>query len=351
MRNNWRRLIVILGINILWAILYVPRVHQRIADLQTQFYQSVVIVNPFLKIPVSITSYLQLIFWPSGLTLYHSEMFFTNFQFIFRVLICVIILAVTVYYYFRNRRVFFWLALFFVSLSPTFTPWGISWIVAERYVYLGSLGIFVVVALVLNRLSNVKGLRIATYFVFSLILIALSSRTIIRNIDWKNEDNLWIATGKTSPSSHNTHNNLGDVYARHGDLKLAAGEFKKAIEIKPDYPPAYHNLANVYQSMGKIDEAADYYQKAIKLDPNLWQSYQNLGTICYSQRKFDLAAQYFEKAVSINNADIALHNNLGIIYGALGSIDKAKRQFEIVLQLDPNNSNARQNIELIDKAK
>ncbi len=73
----------------------------------------------------------------------------------------------------------------------------------------------------------------------------------MRNFDWKNQDTLWLATAKTSPSSHQNHNNLGDLYARRGEYEKAVEEFKKAIELKPDYGDAYHNLANVYHQIGK----------------------------------------------------------------------------------------------------
>jgi protein O-mannosyl-transferase len=46
---------------------------------------------------------------------------------------------------------------------------------------------------------------------------------MIRNSDWQNQDTLWIATGKTAPSDPKTHNNLGDLYGRHGDLDRAIG--------------------------------------------------------------------------------------------------------------------------------
>ena len=76
------------------------------------------------------------------------------------------------------------------------------------------------------------------------IVVSLSIRTIVRNVDWKNEDNLWVATGKVAPSGAPIHNNLGDVYARHNDYPKAIEEFTRATQINPGYADAYHNLAN-----------------------------------------------------------------------------------------------------------
>ena len=111
--------------------------------------------------------------------------------------------------------------LFLISLSPTLTPFRLNWIVAERYLYLPILGILAPFGLGLIKLSQMVKVKGLVYVSLIIIITLLSVRTIIRNIDWKNEDNLWIATGKTSPSSPNTHNNLGDVYGRLGDKQKA----------------------------------------------------------------------------------------------------------------------------------
>ncbi|MFH2109258.1 MAG: tetratricopeptide repeat protein, partial [Patescibacteria group bacterium] len=77
-------------------------------------------------------------------------------------------------------------------------------------------------------------------------------------------------------------------------------EFKKAIELKPNYADAYHNLANTYQQLERFDEAVENYQKAIEFNPGLWQSYQNLGVIYYHQKNFDEALKYFKESLKIN---------------------------------------------------
>lgn len=300
-------------------------------------YEQTRLLNPFIQIPIAITSYLELIFWPKNLTIYHSEMTFNLVQYFIRLTFFIIFLGIIAYSYKRNRQAFFWLCFFFITLLPTLTPFGISWIVAERYVYLGSLGIFVVVALIFRRLGMIPKLRLGINIIFFLILSLLLLRTIMRNNDWKNEDNLWIATAKTSPSSPVTHNNLGDVYSRHGDLEKAIEEFKKAIAINPRYADAYHNLATTYLSMNNLEEATENYQRAISLNQNLWQSYQNLAAIYFKQRKYNLAKEILIAAMNIVSNQPNLHANLGLVYYRLDDKEKAKKEFEEALSLDPGN--------------
>ena len=336
-RKVWKKLIPFFIISAIWGMCSVLNIGQRLSTLQATYCLKPQTLNPLIQIPIAITSYLELIFWPKGLTLYHSELSFSQGEYLLRVIIFIIFLGTTVYFYKRNRQIFFWLSFFLITLLPTLTPFGISWVVAERYVYLGSLGIFTVVAIVLKKLSETKVMKPAIVILFCLIIVSLLTRTIIRNIDWKDEDNLWIATARTSPSSPNTHNNLGDVYSRHGDLEKAALEFKKAIQINPSYADAYHNLANTYLAMGRFDEAITNYQKAIYLKPELWQSYQDLGVIYFNLRKYGLAKENLLQAVKINPQDSNLHANLGIIYIRLGEKEKAMEELQTALQLDSNN--------------
>ena len=347
-RRDWKRLVPFFVISLIVVLINLKGISQRLTSFQTDFYQEAQILNPLIQIPIAITSYLELIFWPKGLTLYHSEMSFSQGEYILRLIIFIIFLGIIVYSFGRNRRVFFGLSLFIISLLPTLTPLGITWIVAERYVYLGAIGIYFVVALGIKKLSEIKKLNIAAKIFFSLIIISLLTRTIIRNIDWKNEDNLWIATGKTSPSSPNTHNNLGDVYGRRGDIERAIYEFKKAIEIKPNYADAYHNLANTYHGIGRLEEAVENYKKAIHFNPNLWQSYQNLAAIYLQENKVDLAKEYFKKATKINSKSPNLHTNLGIIYLMTEERQKAREEFQKALWLNPNDQRAKQGLRLLD---
>ncbi len=314
---------------------------KRVENLKYN-YSEATILNPFVQIPIAITSYLELIFWPEKLTLYHSEMSFSSLDFATRGIIFLGLIIGWIYSYGKNKKVFFCLSIFFVALMPFLTPFGISWIVAERYVYLGSVGIFAIVAVFLDKISGYKKYRQLIYTVFIVIIISLSIRTMIRNIDWKNEDNFWIATAKNSPSSPNAHNNLGDVYGRNGDLKGALREFKKAIEIKPNYADAYHNLANTYKDMGNFEEAIKNYNNALSINPYLWQSYQAIAAINFYKQDYDNAIKNLNNAIKINPSNQDLKLNLAIVYLKIGENDLARKIINNTLSIEPNNVKARE---------
>ena len=345
--DNWKKMVAFLAMPALAiAIYFLAKLPERIEWLQTTHYQEVGMANPLVQIPVAITSYLILIFWPNNLTLYHTELNLSSLEYSVRVGMFLTFLGLIIFTFKKNKPVFYWLTFFLISLLPVLTPFGISWIVAERYVYLGSIGIFVTISILLNKLCNINNLKPFIIGLFSITTIALCSRTIIRNTDWKNQDSLWLAAAKTSPSSHQNHNNLGDMYGRHGDLDKAIEEFKKAIDLNPGYGDAFHNLANIYLQQRKIDLAIENYKKATEINPNLWQSYSNLSGIYFRQENYQEAEKYINLAIEVNPNVSMSYYNLAVIYHKLGR-ENIKPILEKALNLDPENQQAKQLLDSI----
>lgn len=342
LKRRWMQILPFLLMASIWIAFSLATIPERVHTLQTVHYQQKTTQNLFTVIPIAVSSYLELLVFPKDLTLYHSELNFGFFNFAIRSTAILLLFITAIYSFFKDRNYFFWLLFFIINLVPTIitATFGLTWIVAERYLYLASVGIFVSVALFAKYLLERNVNRQVVFGVIIVLLGISITRSIIRNIDWASEDNLWVATGKTSPSSPNTHNNLGDVYGRHGDKQAALREFQTAILLKPNYADAYHNLANTYHELQDEPKALENYQKAVEINPNLWQSYQNIAAIYYQQGKFDLALENINNALKINPKNPHLNLNLGIIYLVKGDKLQAKQAFMQVLILDPKNEQA-----------
>lgn len=319
-KKDFKKILPYVGLVLMELAMLIPRFSQRIESTKIDNYQTETNHSVFIKTPVAVGNYLKLLFWPDKLSLYHTEMSYNYFQYFLFILVFLAFLGIIFWGFKKNKLVFFWLSFFLIALSVTLTPLRISWIVAERYVYLGSIGIFAVVAMFfdwfLEKYSRQKNI---IYAIFAIIIISLSSRTIIRNMDWKNEDTLWVATAKVSPSGYVIHNNLGDMYDRQKNPDKAIEEFKKAIEINPRYAEAYHNLANTYQRNGQIDLAIENYQKAIEFSPNLWQSYQNLASIYFDQGDYPKAKEFIQKALKVDPNNQNLQDLSQVIQSKVGN--------------------------------
>jgi protein O-mannosyl-transferase len=340
LRKNWKKLIpyalICLGI-VIYIFILSKAASNRVSALQSDYYLTAGFYNPLLQIPVALSSYIKLIFWPFDLSFYHSDFIMTPSVFIIRVILCLFLLILGIYGYKKNRYLFFWLSFFFISLLPFLTPFRIAWVVAERYIYIGTFGILAIFIQICDPLFSKKHFQLFFRPFIILLVLTLATRTIIRNNDWKNADNLYIATVKTAPSDPKSHVNMGDVYRRHGQYEDALIEFKYAIKLQSNYADAYHNAGNTLVLLEQYDEALKYYHSALKYNPNLWQSYLALGVIYFQKKDFNQAISNFEIAIKINPQQSSLYYNLALSYRQIGENEKAIDAFRKALKIDPNN--------------
>ncbi|OGK38252.1 hypothetical protein A3F03_04955 [Candidatus Roizmanbacteria bacterium RIFCSPHIGHO2_12_FULL_41_11] len=341
-KNSWRKLIPYLVLSVIWGIGNLAGIGSRLHNFQTLHYVTNTQLNPFLTVPVAITNYLQLIFFPVNLTLYHSELMYGFSQLMVMAVLLMIYLLITFAFIKKDKLAFFWMLFFPLSLAVTLTPFGIAWIVAERYVYAGTIAVVFLFCYFIEKITNKYRLRAASIVIFVIVIFTFMVRTIIRNNDWKTEDNLWLATVKTSPSDPKSHNNMGDVYGRQGDLQRSAEEFQTAIKLNPKYADAYHNLGNTYVKMGKLKEAMVLYQKALHNNPNIWQSYQAIAYLYYQKKEFVSAEATLKKATSLFPDNSQLAAGLGYLYLEEKKFDLAKKYFLKTLEIDPTNQEIRQ---------
>lgn len=314
-KKEWKKILPYFIFSLIIAFIVVSGFGHRVQELKTSYYQEKIdTINPLVQVPIAISSYLGLFLWPDNLTIYHTELDFSPLVFFACIITVLLFMSAVIYSWKKNKHIFFWLSFFIIALLPTMTPFGVSWIVAERYAYLAILGLAVAAAVLIDWLAeNHEKAKSAIFSILAIIILALSIRTIIRNNDWKDEDHLWPATAKAAPSGAPIHNNLGDVYARKGDHEKAIAEFKKAIEINPRYGDAYHNLANIYQATGRSNEAEENYKKALNINPNIWQSHQNLSAIFFERGDKEKALEHIQKALEINPSSEQLKNNLELM--------------------------------------
>ncbi|MEN9328310.1 MAG: repeat-containing protein YrrB [Candidatus Parcubacteria bacterium] len=343
LKKTWRQLIPYYAITCLWAIWYIMEIRQRIVIQQTVYYQQKGFDNPLIQLPAAISSYLELLFWPDKLSIYHSELAYTPIEFAIRVSVTALFFIAIFIAYKKNKYIFFWLSFFVVSLIPTLLPLRIAWVVAERYVYAGTAGIMAVIAYLLYKLKPRIG-DVAMYSILGLLLIGMTARTMIRNLAWANEQSLYLATGRTAPSDFKTHNNLGWVYQEQGDMQRSIQEFRRAVTLNPRYVEGHNNLALAYLTAGNYPQALLFFQKTIELNPNYAPAYGSMGVIYIKQNQLDEAAKYMKKSIELDPGNTPSYHNLGKIYEMQGKNDEAIAMYNKVLEIQPNTWQTQMNL-------
>lgn len=340
LRSKWRQITPYFVLSGVWAgLLFYLHLNDRLQQVTENAGSVHGYNNPLQQIPIALFSYIKLFLWPSNLTFYHAEIRYDLREYLLMVIVLLVILSGCIITYRKSKLLLFGFLFFFLSLTPTLTPIPIAWVVAERYVYLGGLGLCLMLAGSIDLLE--KAFRISNqrlvYVLLPLLLIILGWRSVIRNREWQSQDTLWPATVKVSPLSPNAWNNMGDVYARHNELENSVQAFIKATELLPTYSDAYHNAANIYVKMGDNANAEIYYKKAIELRPGIWQSRMNLSILLFNQKRYEEAFDQMDMAIQSVPNEPMLHVNLALMYITVGDKSKALDEINTALKLDPKN--------------
>ena len=102
----------------------------------------------------------------------------------------------------------------------------------------------------------------------------------------------------------------------------AAGEFRKAIEARPDSVPAHVNLGAALTQLGDLKGAADEFSKAVAIDPNNANAHYNLAVLLANEKQHQQAVVHLQAVSTINP------NDLGAQFFLAQQLMQAKRPDE-----------------------
>ena len=135
-------------------------------------------------------------------------------------------------------------------------------LVAERLLYMPSLGFAILVAHLLtpeyekakhndatqtepHRFRN-RGLVFAGPCTTFVVVCVASVRTQNRTYDWINDETLYTSAVQICPNSAKNHHQLGQIYDISGRMDEALEEYMEAKKIDPDFCDVDHNLGQHY---------------------------------------------------------------------------------------------------------
>jgi len=236
----------------------------------------------------------------------------------------------------------------FAVTSNLFFPIGT--IMGERLAYLPSVGFCLLVALLWKRLESFQP-RLA-WALLIMVLAALSLRTVLRNRDWHDNFTLYSAALQVVPGSAKMHNGIGVEYARRGELNSARREFETALAIYPAYPEALESFGLLESITGKDQESRRHLEAALALAQK--------GSVNYNFAVANLASQY----IKLGENDLALKlldqdildsptyarawANRAVVRYKSGRPSEARSDAQTALRLDPENSQARALLSLLN---
>ena len=259
---------------------------------------------------------------------------------------------------FREKHILSFAILFYLTVISMYSniikpPAGI---IAERFLYIASLGFCIGIIFLLFKLLRIplekvpaNGQISKIFLVLLVILIPYTARTVVRNKDWKSQLSLFShdinylhdsakanyiyattlktdlieklkedgsrsdidaqadkiigllkQTVKVYPGYFEAWNSLGEMNIMIlKDYSTAVECFQKAAETRPRYAPAWFNMGYVYQLTGKYPEAIRYYRHAMVLDSTDLKTLSNLGA-CYNKNNQLDSAVYVNEQILVH---------------------------------------------------
>lgn len=333
----WKIFLLVLGVLAFILIFSWPWINNRIQSVNSGYNGSgSIFYNPFFQYPTSVAKYLQLMLLPADLTLYHTMYILPVWL---NWMIFLLYLTGVVYFFFKDKKIFFALAFIFLAAVGSMTPVKVSWLVAERYLFLGSLGFCLFLVLFFQKFQ--KKWKLPLFVLFIMVVGYYCVRVYFRNNDWRTNHSLWVNTCLVSPNSHNAWNNIGDDYDKLGQYENAIKGFTQSTIVKPDYADAFHNRANIFYKIGRYDLARDSYETALYFGPQLYQSYFSLLQIDLLEKRYDLAMVHLEKLNKVRPNDMQVYYIAALVYANMGRIDQAVPILQEIVKTVPSFTEAK----------
>jgi tetratricopeptide (TPR) repeat protein len=139
------------------------------------------------------------------------------------------------------------------------------------------------------------------------------------------------------------HTNLGHALLDLNKPAEAEQAYRKAIALQPDLALARHGLGNALADQKKLAEAEKAYRKAIDLRPDA-EVYNDLGIVLRGQSKLGEAVQAYRRAIHLQPDLAGAYSNLGVALHALKQSEEAEKAFRKAIHLQPDYANAYNNL-------
>ena len=153
---------------------------------------------------------------------------------------------------------------------------------------------------------------------------------------------------RTGPNYVETYINLGFLQQNQRQTAEATANYQTAAGLEPGGPADYFYQANVAASAYQWDEVIACLRAAVNAKPEFWQARYQLGIQLAARGENEEAQSQFSEAIRYRPDFAPGHAELATALAAQGKTNGALAEFRAAVHLDPTDSFARQQIEIIE---
>lgn len=246
----------------------------------------------------------------------------------------------------------------FIPASNLFFPVG--FVVAERVLYMPSMGFCILIAYGFHTLIEQQQNRkfVAWLFMFALIG-SHAIKAHHRNWDWKTEHSIFMSGLRVNQRNAKLFNNVGHALESEGRYSDALNYFLAAVQVQADDVGAHINVGRTYNHLKMFQLAEEAFLRAKSLLPKAkpGESYQariapnhlnvflNLANlISKNHTRLEEADSLYRQAISMRSDYTQAYINRGDILIKLNRTRDAQEVYERALLYDSTNPDIYYNV-------
>ncbi|HSQ31260.1 MAG TPA: tetratricopeptide repeat protein [Gemmatimonadaceae bacterium] len=307
-----------------------------------------------LPIPIRISNailaywgYIEKLVWPSGLALlypYPKNIYVGSVLLVLALLIAITVVVA------RAARSRPYLLIGWLWFMGTLVPViGIVQVgkqpMADRYTYLPSIGLFIMLAWGLTELLQRARAPKALAAALSVGAVAMFAVVASAQVErWQSSIDLWEHTIAVTGDNYLAENNLGWDLAQANRSAEAIPHYEASIRLSPRFVGGHTNLALALVAVGRYEEAVAQYKYALQIEPKNYLVHGNLGFALSHLGRLDDAVSEFDEAIRLKSDYVEALNGLGLALARKGDIDGAIRNYNEALRYMPKFPEAHNNL-------
>lgn len=146
-----------------------------------------------------------------------------------------------------------------------------------------------------------------------------------------------------NPNFDQAMTGLAHAWLEAGNAAEARQWLQKALQYNPQNYRAWYELGAIETKTNPAAAAADF-EKAVSIQPNFAPVRRSLGMLRFEQKNYSEAARQLARAVALGVEEAPAYNFLGISYSRTGQLQKAVDSYSQALKLDPGLAEAHLNL-------
>lgn len=253
---------------------------------------------------------------------------------------------------FRQKIIFFSIGWTFLTIIPVANIIYLACRpIAEQRLYIPSLGVCLLLAFCLERLSNFRigrlnktGAVLISVLMTGAIVSLYAGMSVHRNLQWRNGISIYSDSLADNPANARIHFNLGVALYDARRYEEAVEHYRASLNLQPASVDAYYNLGIALYSLGYYEEAIKQYQNVLQLKPDHIDAHFNLGLAFYRTDSPEKAIRHYRIVLELEPDHIEALNNLGLLLNDVGRREDALDLLQDALGINPDNAQTNINI-------